>query len=220
MKRKVLIIPAIAIGLSVFPGLAFAQATPPPALPHRDLVGVVAWQNVRKSGGVLGYFDDWYNRAGYGGGAFGWYWTDHHKTEIEGGASIAARFLTYETYQAGNVTGYVTSEYRFSTRRLAISEHYQFGRNAWFHPHVAAGVDLNWETTTGNAGPVFASSPSREIRPAQTIAPETRFHARPFGEGGFKAYMTPRAFFRTDLRLFVHNGIDEAQLRFGLGFDF
>ena len=27
--------------------------------------------------------NDWYNHSLYGGGAFGWYWTDHLKTEVE-----------------------------------------------------------------------------------------------------------------------------------------
>jgi hypothetical protein len=32
--------------------------------------------------------------------------------------------------------------------------------------------------------------------------------------------MTPRAFFRTDLRVLARRGLDEVQVRFGLGVDF
>jgi hypothetical protein len=224
MKRKALLILAIGIPLSAVPAAAFAQTAPPPTLARRDVVGTVGWQHVNKSDLSGGSGNDWFNRGLYGGGAFGWYWTENHKTEVEAGASARARFHTYDSFPVDNTIAYGSSQYTLSTRRVAINEQYQFFRNAWFHPHVGAGADLNWETTTEKTDALIAYTPPsgapRVVRPALVEGPDTRLRVRPFGEIGFKAYVTPRAFFRSDLRVLARHGIDEVQLRVGLGFDF
>jgi hypothetical protein len=61
---------------------------------------------------------------------------------------------------------------------------------------------------------------SRLVRPASSAGPNTDFKARPFAGLGAKLYMTPRAFFRTDLRVLVDSGVDEVLFRFGFGVDF
>jgi hypothetical protein len=225
MKRTALLMLFGAITLGGASTPAFAQATPVVELPRHDLTGLAAWQNVNKSNLSNGeYRNNWYNRGAYGGGVFGWYWTDHHKTEIEVGGSNRVRFWTYDTYRAESLIGSAGAEYTFSTRRIGVAQQYQFFRNSWFHPHVAAGADLNWETTSARIDAVIAYGPppngTRQIRPAEIIPPETRLHIRPFVEGGFKSYLTPRAFFRSDVRMFARRGVDEVQVRFGLGFDF
>jgi hypothetical protein len=224
MKPKVLLILSIGIALGGSPAPTFAQAAPPPTLTRGDVAGIVGWQNINKSDVSGQSGNNWYNRGLYGSGAFGWYWTDNHKTEIEVGASTRARFQTYGSYSVENQIAYGSSEYTFRTRQIAIDQQYQFFHNAWFHPHVAAGADLNWETTTEKTAALFAytgpSGSPRTIRPAQVEGPDTRLRVRPFGEVGFKAYATPRAFFRTDLRVLARRGIDEVQVRLGLGFDF
>ena len=48
----------------------------------------------------------------------------------------------------------------------------------------------------------------------------TSTEVRPFVATGFKAYMTQRAFFRSDVRVGVRDGVDEVLLRFGFGVDF
>ncbi|MEP6916992.1 MAG: hypothetical protein ABJC89_15170 [Acidobacteriota bacterium] len=225
MTRTALLILLGGITLGGASPPAFAQAPPPAQLPRHDFTGLAAWQNVNKANLSDGdYRNDWYNRGAYGGGVFGWYWTDHHKTELEIGASNRVRFWTYSTYRAEGLIGSAGAEYRFSTRRVAVAQQYQFFRNAWFHPHVAAGADLNWETTSGRVDPVIAYGPqpggARPIRPAEIVGPETRLRVRPFAEVGFKSYVTPRAFFRTDLRMLARRGVDEVQVRFGMGVDF
>lgn len=52
------------------------------------------------------------------------------------------------------------------------------------------------------------------------LGPTTTLRVRPCLETGFKAYMTPRAYFRGDMRVLVHKGIDEVLLRCGFGVDF
>jgi hypothetical protein len=225
MKRTALLILVGGITLGSASTTAFAQGTAPVELPRHDFAGLAAWQNVNKSTLSNGdYRNDWYNRGAYGGAVFGWHWTDHHKTEIEAGVSDRVRFWTYDTYRADGLIGSAGAEYVFRTRRIGVAQQYQFFRNAWFHPHVAAGADLNWETTSGRIDPVIAYGPApggaREIRPGQVIDRDTRLHVRPFVEAGFKSYLTPRAFFRSDLRMFARRGVDEVQVRFGLGVDF
>ena len=227
MKRNppffLTLLPAIVLCGST--ATAFAQTAAPSAVVRGDATGTVGWLNVNKSALSDQDGNDWFNRGLYGGAAAGWYWTDHHKTEVEVAASNKAQFWAFRRYVVGNVTAYGSSRYTFSTRRMAIGEHYQFFRNAWFHPHVAAGVDLTWETATENSEPVIAypTAPGgqpRVIRPEVMTGPDTTLRVRPFGEVGFKAYMTPRGFFRSDLRLLARHGIDEVQLRFGFGMDF
>src|SRR5262249_39785554 len=124
----------------------------------------------------------------------------------------------------GGVTTFQTAEFTFRTPRVTLSERYQFGRNQWLHPHVGLGVDLTWETTTEELPAITAFDPqlrqSREIVPEREIGPNTRRLVRPFAETGFKLYMTPRSFFRSDVRFVVRKGIDEVLLRFGFGVDF
>ena len=213
----------LALGVPLAASPALAQTAPPAVISRWDVGGVVGWQNVNKSDLSGRSSNDWYNRGLYGGGSLGRYWTDHHKTEVEAGGSTAARFDVFRGYPADKPVGYANSVLRFGTRRIAISQHYQFFRNAWFHPHVAAGADVNWETTTEDSGPVIAygpTGPAREIAPARVIGPDTRMHVRPFGEIGAKAYLARNGFFRTDLRVLAHRGINEVQVRFGLGIDF
>jgi hypothetical protein len=230
MTHHALLVITIGVLLCGSASPALAQAPLPSTLARGDVVGFLGWQNVNKSSVDDDSADDWHNRGVYGGGAFGWFWTDNHKIELEVGASNKNRFTTYETLFIDNASVYGRSVYSFSTRRVAIGEQYQFFRNEWFHPHVAAGVDLTWQTTTETAEPLIAfgslpgSQPgvgvSRQIRPGAIHGPYTSLRVRPFGEVGFKAYMTPRGFFRGDLRMMAGGGIDEVQMRFGFGVDF
>lgn len=160
--------------------------------------------------------NDWYNRSLSGGVSLGWYWTDHWKTDIEGGISSGAELQAYTTTVVDGRPVSLRSSYEFATRRLAISQQYQFYRNAWFHPFAGAGLDLTWEQTD-RVDEFFSSLPFRPGTPHPT---RTELLTRPFATFGFKAYMTPRAFFRTDLKLVFKEGVDETLLRFGLGVDF
>lgn len=160
----------------------------------------------------------------FGAVGAGWHWTDHLKTEVDFGAGT-----TGETYAVVSVTidglpGQRIIEPTLARRVLGVSQQYQFFRNAWFHPHVAAGASLAWDKVTEHFEPVFIFDPatrtSRLAEPARTVGPRTEFSARPFVAAGFKAYITRRAFFRSDLRMGFRSGINETMLRFGFGTDF
>ena len=154
----------------------------------------------------------------------GWYWTDHLKTEIDFGAGTQAEAYLVTSTSSDGLIGYRAIERRFSRRVIGVGQQYQFFRNAWFHPHLSAGANLTWERQTDHTQPVYTYDPvtraSRLVQPGRVEGPRTEFTVRPFVAGGFKAYMTRRAFFRTDLRMGFKSGVDETMLRFGFGIDF
>jgi hypothetical protein len=205
-----------------------AQTSPAPPVSSSvtavrpDLSASVGWLNVNKSS--LDDYNDWYNRGVQGAVAFGWYWTPHLKTEVEPSASTRVEFDSSREELINGRRAHVVSEFGFSTRRLTLSQQYQFGENAWFHPHLGAGVDFNWERTARTDRFVyFYDPPGRQppLVPQNVSQPNrTDLHIRPFVAAGLKAYMTPRAFARSDLRLVIGDRIEEVVLRFGLGVDF
>jgi hypothetical protein len=222
MKRKDLLI--LAAILAACGSTATVHAQPPPSpLQRGDAAAFIGWLNAQKPGAQTDLQSDWYHRGVYAGGAAGWYWTDHLRTEIEIGASNSARLWTYRTVVVDNLPTFSGARLTVGTRRVAIGQQYQFFRNVWFQPHVGAGVDLSWETVTGQAEPIIAypeQGPPRQITPAKEIGPETRRRIRPFGEIGFKAYMTRRGFCRGDMKIAGRGGVQDVQLRFGFGVDF
>ena len=215
----------LALGLVAVP--VSAQTTPREPLQHGDVAATLGWLNVNKSDLPREQYDrnDWYNRSAIGTLGLGWYWTDHLKSEIEFGASTTADLRRTEPVQIGPRPLFTSSVHSFSTRRLALAQQYQFFRNAWFHPHLGGGIDLTWERSEVHIEPIFTyddiARQARQVAPARTIGPETTLTARPFATGGFKAYLSQRAFFRTDARFaFGDEGLDEVIVRFGFGADF
>jgi hypothetical protein len=189
-----------------------------------DVTGIVAWLNADKSGLSPDRYDDWYNRAAFAGAGAGWYWTDHLKTEVDGGISsrVTRRVVDYSsTPERLRIS---EDEYQFVTRRIGVAQQYQFGRNVWFHPWLSAGVDFTWEQIDETEGPTqVIDNVGRQTRiePGEGVLPRrTEFTARPFAALGFKTYMAPRTFFRTDMKFVFRSGVDEVLLRFGIGVDF
>jgi hypothetical protein len=187
-----------------------------------DISASIGWLNVNKSN--LDDHNDWYNRGVHGAVAFGWYWTSHLKTDIESSASTRVEFYSSRDEIINGQRAHVFSEFGFRTRRLTLSQQYQFGENAWFHPHLAAGLDFNWEKTARDDRYVsFLDVPPRQPPsiPQNVTGPKrTDLHVRPLVGAGFKAYTTRRSFFRSDLRLIISDRLEEVLLRFGFGVDF
>jgi hypothetical protein len=204
--------------------LAFAGAAPARAQPiaRADAAGVLGWFNANEP--EISSYNDWYHRSAYGGAILGWYWTDHLKTEVEVGATSPGELYGAQTIDVDGQRAYASSEHRFTTRRIAAGQQYQFFRNAWAHPHVAIGADLTWTTHQQRDESVVlfdqASRTTRVVQQPRTIGPSTNLEVRPFTAIGTKLYFSRRGFFRTDLRLTFRGGVDEVLLRFGLGADF
>jgi hypothetical protein len=191
-----------------------------------DFHAVIGWQNLRQERGddARDSYNNWANGILYGGLGAGWHWTEHHKTQVDFGGGTQGDHYHYRAFPVGSAQGSEVSYVTVQQQSLAVSQQYQFFRNQWFHPRVGVGVDIGRERRTQRFEPVFVYDPvlrvSRQIAPARTEGPTHRVIARPFGELGFKAYMTRRAFFTTDMRLMARSGIDEVLFRIGFGVDF
>lgn len=214
---KPLILAAAAVIAIAVP--AHAQQSP---LMRGDVAGTLGWLSGNKSETQSQSSNDWYNHGFYMGVQGGWYWTDHHKTEVEAGLTTPIEFWTYRSFTVDGLSAWRTSVFTYKLGRLAVGQHYQFLRNAWVHPYVGAGVDVTWERSTERADPlvVYDARGPRELRPGGTFGPDTTVHVRPYLQTGFKAYMNRRAFFRSDLRVLVRDRLDEVLLRCGFGIDF
>jgi hypothetical protein len=216
MKRSSPIVAALLMG---FWSAAAAQPPALPSMPRADAAGTIGWLNLNKSS--VESYDDWYNRGVYGGLGVGWYWTENLKSEVEFGASAKAEVYRTRQILVAGVPEFENGRYTFSTTRLSLHQQYQFFRNVWFHPHAALGVELAWERSVEEIAPVilFDRVP-RQVLGGRMVGPETRLRVRPFGSIGYKAYFTPRTFFRNDLRFVVQGGLEEVLVRFGVGVDF
>ena len=212
---RILVVTAVVLLIS---SPALAQSVPP--LPSGDAAAWGGWLAVEEAAAPgRGWGDSF-----FGGLSAGRYWTPHLKTELDLGAGTAARMYRIEPVLIDRVRTYQYSESTFSQRTLGVGQHYQFGRNAWFHPHVGAGVHLTWERRTTRYQPLVlyetGGPPGRVLREAHTIGPETTMTLRPYVAAGVKGYVTPRVFFRADARLAFRRGLEESQLRVGVGIDF
>ena len=199
-----------------------ASAQPDPRVVRGDIAGSVGWLSSNTHNETR-YSNNWIDSV-FGSASVGWHWTDHQKTELEVGASTKGRSFSDQQIVVDGRPGYVSISTRSSKRTLGISQQYQFFHNVWFHPHVAAGVDVTWERRTDQFAPLYLYDPvSQSARFAtlgRTEGPRTSVRAKPFVATGFKAYMTERAFFRSDLRVAFRGGPDQTVLRVGLGVDF
>lgn len=197
-----------------------------PDSPDRwDAAAQVGWLGVNKSDIVQTGWGDWYDTGTFGVSA-GYYWTRHLKTELDVAIAAESDISTYDSLVLpGELYPYPRPRrhfFRSSTYSGAVS--YQFFENSWFHPFLGAGVDVARESSRTDVGQQFV--PGRDGRPpqlfpAETIPWHTEVKARPFAAGGFKVYVSERAFIRADFRTsFSSKGGESAQWRAGVGFDF
>jgi hypothetical protein len=210
----------LAGGLALaVPAVAAAQQADP--LVRGDLSGTIGWLAVSPAAPLLN--PEWANSL-YGTGAAGWYWTDHLKTEIEFVTATEGRMYGHEQRYVNGISAFRSIESSLSRRTLALGQHYQFFRNAWLHPYVGAGLAVTWERRTDDYDPLLIwddpRGQPRLLEPPRREGPRTRTAVTAFVQSGFKAYMTPRTFFRADLRVGFDDRFDTTQLGAGFGFDF
>ena len=177
-------------------------------------------------------FDRW-SHSLYAGVGGGYYWTDHLKTELD--VSSGGRAEADGTESAGVPESPLSSIYLdhvYQSFAVSVGQSYQFGRNAQFHPFVAAGVDIerlrHEIERPAQTVVLYARSPlnpqvvdlaGRLQIPALTRS-ETAVTVSLYAAAGFKAYFTERGFFRTDLKVSVGSEIDRVIWRIGFGVDF
>lgn len=212
------VVVAVVVG-----GAQKASAQPAPSVIHGDAAATIGWLVANSHSPGQFNNDNWVSSL-FGAGSAGWHWTDNLKTEIDFGAGTESRaFQTEQVVIDGHPT-YSTVETRFRRRTLGISQQYQFFHNVWFHPHVAAGVNLTWKRETERPEPIYfynnVTQQSRFLAPIRPDSTQTSLQLNPFLAIGYKAYVTDRAFFRNDLRVAFRGGFEETVLRIGFGFDF
>ena len=195
-----------------------------PAPGRWDVAGQLALLNRNKSD--LSRWDHWYSVAAIDGSA-GRYWTPHLKTEFEigtaGQGTIDGMEETPVPGQSFPYTRYRDHKLRETT--VGVTALYQFLENQWVHPFIGAGAELARERHTADALPAatlrLSAAAANVSVPAVAAIDTTRYSVRPLVVGGFKFYVSQRAFVRADVRTaFSTNQPVTWQWRGGVGFDF
>jgi hypothetical protein len=190
-------------------------------LARGDISGTAGWLAV--STPELDTYNDWHGQGLFTAGA-GWYWTDHLKTDVEIGATTTTRTYVTVPIEIAGQRQFVSSNVDFNSTRLALIQRYQFGRNQWFHPSLGAGIDIVHERYSQRDEPIFVydqfGRQSVVVRNAIDHAATDETGARALVVGGFKGYLTRRAFFLSDMRVAFTSRPEDILLRVGFGVDF
>ena len=188
-----------------------------------DVSGTVNWVVISKSD--VRSYNDWHSQFGVTGGV-GWYWTDHHKTQVDFTGTTAARVYSSQPYfVTPQQQTFVTTLRSYESQRVSLIQLYQFRRNEWVHPFLGAGIDIVREVSSGRDDPIFfydqVLRQSRLARDSVRYDGRTRVAARAVLTSGVKAYFSRNVFALTDVRVGVSSRrAEDMQWRFGLGADF
>jgi hypothetical protein len=221
--NRLTVLVAASLLLGAAPPL-LAQA-PPSSTPlmRGDVSGTVGWVVIEK--GDHRSYNDWHSQFAAGAGA-GWYWTDHHKTQVDFTSTTAATVYSSEPiiFTVQQQT-FVASAMKYRSQRLSLTQLYQFRRNEWAHPFLGVGLDIVREESSRRDEPVYWYDPiTRQSRLAQERVQHGR-RSEVMGRGvltaGVKAYFSRKVFGLTDLRVGIgRHRVEDVQWRFGLGADF
>jgi hypothetical protein len=211
-----------AVACLLLPALAQAQ-NDTPRLPRNDATLSIGWHGAWYDD--VGQYDHWHGTL-FGGVSTGHYWTQHLKTDVEAAWLSRAKATNYEPIIFNGASTYVSSTYLVKDLKLSLAQSFQFGRNAWVHPYVGAGADIIYRHETEDRAPQFASvftgtnTPSRSVLVPASREHETDIHVVPFVKGGFKMYVSDRAFFVQEFKFGLGEHLDHALWKTGIGFDF
>lgn len=209
----------------LFPSMATAQSLSAPPGPRADVTASVGWVHVPFEHLSTDFFrtDDWTHHAAATGAA-GIYWTDHWKTEISFGISNHSTAWDAELVRVGGDLAQRSVTHRVRYTHVSLAQMYQFGRNEWVHPAVGGGLLVQQRRGTSEYSPAVIYRPPSGI--PDTVAPfEQRDLAAdtvtaPFVVAGLKAYLSPRAFFRTDVQVAFRDDMERVVVHAGFGIDF
>jgi hypothetical protein len=148
----------------------------------------------------------------------GRYWTPHLKFGIHAasGPRLRTAALDYVDANGRLFPTVVVTHARLITLSPGVT--YQFGDNAFLHPYVTGGlqIDLLQLHRERDPGAVRAPVPVPRID-----VRETAVHTRPFAAAGFKAYFNRRVFVRPEATAgFGAGGVRNFTLHLGAGVDF
>jgi hypothetical protein len=227
MRIRIVAIAGALMVFAAWPTVAVGQtgdhSSPAPRLPKWDAGGSLGWYQGRIDGGDQS--QHWYHRSTFLGGSVGHYWTDNLKTEIDAGWTSDGGFTSWEGPMASSEYCCEYARHNASNTKLSVAQIYQFGHNAWFHAFVGAavGVDQQRDHVVHPAQTVFRYQSAGTTTPVSTAldlpayeTSVTRWRVGPLGLAGFKAYISERAYFRSEVRI----GAREVNMRVGFGVDF
>ena len=226
-SRWLRLFPVLIVPILSFPAMALAQASasaPVAAAGEArfDAAGYVAWFHANR-GGIGGQtFRDWFSTPRLSLG-IGRYWTEHLKTEAELAITGQGRLVSFEELESEpGVSRYLYRDHTYRIRTLSLVQAWQFGRNAWVHPFLGAGIDVDWERRTVETSLQVSDNRTEPVFTMQALQRETRTEVIPraVAVAGLKAYLTRSAFFRTDVRASFRESVDQVTWRFGIGLDF
>jgi hypothetical protein len=218
---------AVVLALCLNASLAGAQEArraitlAPAAVARWDAAGQITWLGERHSD-EPSQWDRWLGAAS-GGGALGYHWTSHLKTELDISTSTEGEIYSYESVllPGASTPLFIQRDHEIRVTTASVGLIGQFFENAWFHPFAGAGVELvRKREHVETLSPPFSPRPgvSGPIPPSET---RVRLGSRPYVASGFKAYFSERAFFRADLRTsWSSDGLAALAWRSGLGVDF
>lgn len=194
----------------------------PLGTPRWDAAAHVTWLGEqRRLQSEIG--DRWFDVAS-GGGVVGYHWTSHLKTELDISTTTEGEIYSYEAVPVpGTPTPlFVQRDHEFRITTVSAGLAGQFFENTWFHPFVGAGIELVREREAiETAFPPFSPRDPRGISLVPQSETELRYRSRPYVATGFKAYVSERAFIRSDIRTsWSGHGIAALAWRTGVGVDF
>jgi opacity protein-like surface antigen len=170
------------------------------------------------------FVDDIWLNAGSVAASIGYQWAPHLNLTGEVGTTSNGSFYTYEpvTVPGRPTPVFQSREHGVQTRTVSAAVQYQFFENRWIHPFVAAGVEIAHERDRIESivQPILGPDGRAGI-PVPSVETKTTRAVRPTLGGGFKFYVTERAFIDTGVRFsFDRDGLVSSSWRSGVGFDF
>ncbi len=128
-------------------------------------------------------------------GTWAWYWTEHLKSEIgvfSDDHRVVLRAGAHRPHRTTARYPYASGHRRTREVRVVAQQIYQFGRNAWVHPYVGAGVAVAVGDLAPRVRPAALRDPGTAVLPSERA--ETATRVKPVVSAGLKAYISPRAF--------------------------
>jgi len=194
---------------------ATVDAQPAPRVTAFDVAGSIGLFIADRSDGT-DCCSSW-SGSFFRGLSAGYYWNDHFKTEAE--FAVPGPTVGYGSSNRRLADGSwatILDERTYSGPMFSASQAYQFGRNAYIHPFVFAGVDVDRERVDLERQTFASTFPFERTETSSSTSVRTRA----FTGGGFKAYVSERTFFRGEMKLDLGDRIRQVTWKAGVGVDF
>jgi opacity protein-like surface antigen len=196
----------------------------PADAPRWEVAAGAGWFGRAQTRSTGAFPDDIWLHAGSVAASIGYRWAPHFTLTGEAGTSSNGRFYSYEPVAVpGRPTPIFQSrEHGVRTTTASAAVAYQFFDNRWVHPFVMTGVEVAHERDRIESivQPIVGPD-GRGGVPTASVEAKTTRAVLPTVGGGFKFYVSERAFIDTGVRFsFDRGGLVSSTWRSGIGFDF